>query len=303
MKISKILFSIAFTYAISGATLQDNCVLPVKISPAVVDGAGNGVCPPQSSLGAQLNTTKEEIQQAVLDTINPILNQNSPSHQCGGTGWTTVVFLNMTNLNEVCPSSLSLHSSPVRDCRRQITELFSCDSVIFPLHVRRILAYQKGSTDAFHNSVAAGYTSIESAYLDGVSLTHGRAGSRQHIWSFAAAFYKQDPGYLTRLNCPCTNTQYNWPYQLPSFIGNDYFCDTGNPGPGYDALTYYSSDPLWYGEGCGSFSTCCQFNNPPWLQRALPQATSDDIELRLCHGEEGITDEDTIIYLLEIYVR
>ena len=114
MKISKILFSIAFTYAISGATLQGNCVLPVKISPAVVDGAGNDACPPQGSIHAQLNATKEEIRQAVLDTINPILNQNSTtSHQCGGSGWTTVVFLNMTNLNEVCPSNLSLLNSPV----------------------------------------------------------------------------------------------------------------------------------------------------------------------------------------------
>ena len=311
MKISKFLFSIAFTYAIPGATLQGNCVLPVKISPAVVDGAGNDVCPPQSSIDTQLNAAKEEIRQAVLDTINPILNQNSTtSHQCGGTGWTTVVFLNMTNLNEVCPSNLSLHNSPVRGCGRQITESFSCDSVIFPLHVRsysevcgRIIAYQKGTTDAFHNSVSAGYTSIEAAYLDGVSLTHGRAGSRQHIWSFAAALYDQGSSYFTNSNCACTNTQYNWPYQLPSFIGNDYFCDTGNAGPGYDGLTYYSSDPLWDGEGCGSFSTCCQFNNPPWFQRALSQATSDDIELRLCHGESNLDNEDTIIFLIEIYVR
>ena len=191
MKMYKILFSIAFTYAISGATLQGNCALPVKISPAVVDGAGNGVCPLQSGIDAQLNATKEEIRQAVLDTINPILNQNST---CGGIGWTTVVFLNMTDPSEVCPSSLLLHNSPVRGCGSQVTERFSCDSVIFP-HVRsysevcgRILAYQKGSTDAFYNSVILGYTSIESAYLDGVSLTYGLAGSRQHIMVLCCSF-------------------------------------------------------------------------------------------------------------------
>ena len=109
-------------------------------------------------------------------------------------------------------------------------------------------------------------------------------------------------------SCPCTNTQYNWSdwyrHRLPSFIGNDYFCDTGNLGPGVDVRAYYSSDPLWDGEGCGSFSTCCQFNNPPWFQKALPQATNDDIELRICYGEPtSIDSEDAIIFLLEIYVR
>ena len=137
MKISKILFSIAFTYAISGATLQGNCTLPVKISPAVVDGAGNGVCPLQSGIDAQLNATKEEIRQAVLDTINPILNQISASSPpCNGTGWTRVAFLNMTNLSEACPSSLSLHSSPVRGCGRLLNGSLSCDSVIFPVNTQ-----------------------------------------------------------------------------------------------------------------------------------------------------------------------
>ena len=311
MKMYKILFSIAFTYAISCTTLQGNCVLPVKISPAVVDGAGNGVCPLQSGIDAQLNATKEEIRQAVLDTINPILNQNSASsRQCGGTGWTRVAFLNMTNPSEVCPSSLLLHNSPVRGCGRLSTGTFSCDSVTFPVNTQnysgvcgRILAYQRGSTDAFLNSVFHGRNTTDSVYLDGVSLTNGPAGSRQHIWSFASALYEQDPNYITRLNCACTNTQYNWPYQLPSFIGNDYFCDTGNAGPGFDLRAYYSSDPLWDGEGCGSNSTCCQLNNPPWFQRALPQATSEDIELRLCHGESSLDNEDTIIFLIEIYVR
>ena len=49
----------------------------------------------------------------------------------------------------------------------------------------------------------------------------------------------------------------------------------------------------------GPPALCCQFNNP-WFQRALPQATtSDDIDLRLCLGEEASTDgEDAIIYLI-----
>ena len=92
----------------------------------------------------------------------------------------------------------------------------------------RIIAYQRGSPDAFANYHYYG-TTIESAYVDGVSLTHGPAGSRQHMWTFAAAIYAEND--LTRNTCACLNSQYSWPQQLPPFVGNNYFCDTGNPGP------------------------------------------------------------------------
>ena len=137
----------------------------------------------------------------------------------------------------------------------------------------RVLAYQRGSVDAFDNYVSYGQTSTESAYMDGESLTYGPAGSRQHIWTSIAALYKQNSNYHTQLTCSCTNTQYIWSHQLPAFIGNNYFCDTGNHEFVWDGMTYYTDDPLWDGEGCGPFSTCSQFNNPPWFQTALPQAT------------------------------
>ena len=69
--------------------------------------------------------------------------------------------------------------------------------------------------------------------LYGVSVTHGRAGSRQHIWSFAMARFETDtdPLYL----CPCIQPDVTWPYQIHPFIGNNYFCDTGNRGPSSSA--------------------------------------------------------------------
>ena len=60
-------------------------------------------------------------------------------------------------------------------------------------------------------------------------------------------------------------------------------------------------DPLWDGEGCSSNSMCCQFNDPPWFQTELPQATRDGVELRLCLDTS--IDEDIIINLIEIYVK
>ena len=120
----------------------------------------------------------------------------------------------MTDPSEVCPSNWTLHSSPVRGCGRHQFSDFSCDSVFFPLNglryysvCGRVLGYQKGTTEAFWNSVSAGRTSIESSYVTGVSLTHGSVGSRQHIWTFAAAVCEQDPDYYrTDLNCAYTNT-------------------------------------------------------------------------------------------------
>ena len=136
--------------------------------------------------------------------------------------------------------------------------------------VEEILAYQTGSTDAYRSSVKAGRISIDSAYMNRVSVTHGPAESRQQqIWTFASALYDYDPDYNPAGNYPCTNTRYNWPYQLPSFTQNKYFCDTGNTGSSvFGGNTYYTADPLWDGAGCGADSTCCQFNNPP--QSSLP---------------------------------
>ena len=89
---------------------------------------------------------------------------------------------------------------------------------------------------------------------------------------------------------------------IPSFVGNNYFCDTGNPGPGYSRTEVYQDNPLWDGEGCGPTSTCCQLNNPPWFCTTLPQPTTDDIELRICAGLERISDEDVHIQLVDIYI-
>ena len=287
----KVLFLVFF----SNFVQQGCCALPVLVSSAVVSGDGSDTCPSQSSIDAQLNETKAQIRQAITNYVNPILDAISPG-SCNGTGWTRVALLNMTDPDEVCPSSLSMLTSPVRGCG-QPSASAGCDAVLFnivPVQgysevCGRILAYQRGTPDAFDPFISYGQTTIDSAYVDGVSLTHGPAGSRQHIWTFAAAPYEQHSNL--RVVCPCST--FSWPYQVPAFIGSNYFCETG---------TFFPDDPLWDGEGCGSNSTCCQFNDPPWFQTELPQATRDGVELRLCLNEPS-TNEDVIINLIEIYVK
>ena len=161
-------------------------------------------------------------------------------------------------------------------------------------------SYQKGTTDAFH--LSAGLRTLEQTYVDGVSLTHGAPGSRQHIWTFAAAAYETASAFNPNSNCPCTNTEEDWPLEVYSYIGNNYFCATGNPGPGFttDSIVY-ADDPLWDGEGCGPTNACCQFNNPPWFCTTLPQPTTDDIEMRLC-SNQGEANEDVVISFVNINI-
>ena len=289
----KVLFLVFF----SNFVQQGYCALPVLVSSAVVSGDGSDTCPSQSSIDAQLNATKAQIRQAITNTVNLILDGNFSPGSCNGTGWTRVALLNMTDPDEVCPSSLSMLTSPVRGCGRQSASA-GCDAVLFnivPVQgysevCGRILAYQGGTPDAFYSFLTGGQTTIDSVYVDGVSLTHGPAGSRQHIWTFAAAPFEQL--HNLRYLCPCITS--SWPYQVPDFIGSNYFCETGYPS--------FPDDPLWDGKGCSSNSMCCQFNDPPWFQTELPQATRDGVELRLCL-DEADPDEDVIISLIEIYVK
>jgi len=88
---------------------------------------------------------------------------------------------------------------------------------------------------------------------------------------------------------------------VPTFVGNNYFCDTGTiSNNGQNDL--YLDDPLWDGQGCGPASTCCSFNSPPWFNVRLPSATTDEIEVRI-GTDAGQSTEDTPLEVLEIYVR
>ena len=66
-------------------------------------------------------------------------------------------------------------------------------------------------------------------------------------------------------------------------VGENYFCETGVTGSA--SSEFQPDDPLWDGENCGSRSTCCEFNNPPYFCQSLPETTDDDIEVRICVDE------------------
>ncbi len=215
-----------------------------------------------------------------------------------------VANLDMTDPNQNCPDGFRLvnrTTPPLRTCGRP--GLAGCVSTTYPTYrveysrvCGRVIGYQDKTPGAFGGYFDNRSLTIDDLYVDGVSLTHGQL-PRQHIWTFANA---ADETTSDRAVCPCTRPDLNYTGVVPPFIGTDYFCETGSR-QSYSFI-FYPDDPVWDGQGCGRVSTCCEFNNPPWFCKQLPQPTTDDIELRLCANQD-ISDEDTPLELVEIYIR
>ena len=219
----------------------------------------NGVCPSGEE--------QAEIRQQIVSEVRALdlhrgLTEDSPASSCSdvlysssgyywirpttgppavqvycdfdqGSGvWTRVAFLNMSDPNQDCPGDWVLNKSlPIRTCGMELNN-GSCSSAIFRTFeltynrvYGRILGYQQGATLAFKGLVS-GHT-IDNAYVDGVSITHGSEGSRQHVWSFASAL-----GDANQLFPSTTDTidPTDSPDPVGSTSGDNHFDTTTDPG-------------------------------------------------------------------------
>ena len=226
------------------------------------------------------------------------------TNNCGNItgGWMRAAYIDMTNENNTCPQGLTYTvQSSIRMCTSSHSTA-GCTSVNFPTHgmpytkvCGRVLAYQKGSDDGFYNYHYSAQSSLNDYYVDGLSVTHGNP--RSHIWTFVAGISKSVN--YPKYNCPCAH--YPGP-AAPPFVGEDYFCESGNSGEFTNGLWYLSNpDPLWDSQGCVSGSTCCS-RGGPWFTTTLSQEVSDDIEVRMCFNSDSVTNEDIGVEQLEIYV-
>ena len=221
---------------------------------------------------------------------------------CGGVtgGWMRVAELNMTDTSQQCPGDLmEINDNNLRRCETMNAgchqTLYSTQNIRYAKVCGRITAYAYGSIDAFRQYYYnRSTTTINSIYVDGVSLTHGNP--RQHIWTFAAALDRNDNLIGGRSShCPC-RFDVN-PFDPPPFVGEDYFCDAGNEEHMFGE-TGLQTDPLWDGTDC----LCCNSDSAPWFYKQLPQPTADDIEMRVCKDEDN-TNENIAIELVNIYVQ
>ena len=150
--------------------------------------------------------------------------------------------------------------------------------------------YQKSTPNAFRPNTP----SIDSYYVDGLSITHGN--TRHHIWTYAAGLTDNEENPCC--NCPCAAIPGPAP---PSFVGNNYYCETGR-GSNWAGIEYYFSDPLWDGAGCSANNTCCSNTDQPWFHHQLSNMTQDDVEVRICR-DQNFDNEGILVDLLELYIQ
>ena len=190
-----------------------------------------------------------------------------------------VANIDMRNNSHTCPSGSSLISSPKRMCDvtsdKCISNTFSVHDVQYSHVCGKIIGYHRRIPIAFYYYNGNG---IDTVYVHGVSLTYGQ-NPRKHIWTFIGTSDETARNY--NYKCPCMNPALT-SSAVPSFIGNDYFCDTAL-SVHFTSVRFalQPSDPLWDGKGCGSTSTCCSFNTPPWFVKDLLSPTTDDVEMRV----------------------
>ena len=248
----------------------------------------------------QNSITQLRLQLDAIDHLAIIEQAQSTRLHCGPGLWYSVAYLNMSDPSQQCPTPWRKYGTGnIRVCGRAYSIMGSCSSVTFPTAgtcrpysrvCGRVIGYQVASPDAFRK--IGGNDNIN---FDGINITYGTR--HHHIWSYVAGA-TESSSLTGPSNCPCSTVAGKIP---PSFIGNRYYCESGNPMDTYVVDHLYSNDPLWDGLQCEG--TCCTgTNSPPWFSVQLPVPTTDAIEVSIC-CDQSANDEDVPAVLLELHVQ
>ena len=229
---------------------------------------------------------------AFVNSTSPFL-QTTP-----GREWKMVGYLNMADPTQQCPNSWQTFTSPRSSCGKKSSA--PCDSLNIPTSGASyqtvcgwFLGYQIGTPDSFTSYAGLGYN-LETYYVDGVSVTYGSPGNRSHVYTYAAGF--METSYEG--SCPCAGGDIP-----PSFVGSDYYCESGNSGPAATYRDFHSSDVLWDGQQCGGDEvTCCNPPDLPWFCKTFPTPISEDLEVRIC-TDEDLDNENVAIESFELYIQ
>ena len=197
-----------------------------------------------------------------------------------GGGWRRIVNIDIS-AGDDCPGEWrKATQSGISFCRVASDGSETCSSASFSTNgtsyqrvCGRARGYQKGDTVAFYGSQSAYDKTIDQSYVSGLSITYS-SNPRQHIRTFAVG---RGETFNTPWNCPCSVYGGHSP---SSFVGNDYYCESGSVYNQPDYGTYYFNDILWDGAGC--VDNCCDNTTQPWFYHRLNQTTQDDIEARIC---------------------
>ena len=218
-----------------------------------------------------------------------------------GTGWIPIAGLDAAV--DDCPEGWAKTQVNDIDMCRSPSDNAGCFSTTFKVYgaqYRKVLGmvvgYQKGTPDGFAPYANSRY-GINEPYVDGVSITLITDEGRKHVWSYGCGVASNVD--RSRSNCPCSV----YPGQVPpSFVGEYYYCQSGNQGSSTPGNVYYTTYPLWDGVGCdNSRDNCCANVGLPYFYREFPRAEDSDFEVRIC-CDEAFANEGVLVSQLALYV-
>lgn len=198
-----------------------------------------------------------------------------------GGGWTQLV--NHDYATDNCPAGWVRSTSFVSVCTRQATSssdvIRSTNIDSFGIQYEEVLGYvegyQFGSNDGFGDYPP---NNINDAYGDVISFTNTPVNNREHLFSYAVGFGVVN---YDDSNCPGVNGGAN----PPTFVGNDYLCETANTSSSGLLFQWYTT-PLFQNHLFQVFST----------------PTDTVIEARII-GTSVSSDEDIGVGKMELYIR
>lgn len=241
----------------------------------------------------------DNIKECLEEIKDSLVEIEALTHPCGGLGWKEVMNITYSHPGVSCPAAWTEKTMDgIKGCGRAAaaanfigSETFSVEGMEYNEVCGRAHGYSNELPDAFNTDISG----IENNYVDGLSLTHGAAGSRMHIWTFAASNV-ETMGEASV--CPC----YTGGDPSPGFVGCNYFCEAGagDVPIGTPTEIFHSNNLLWDGAGC-TIKVCCTRQTPPYFHVYLPASTTDDVEARLMFHEAG--NDDVLITHVELYVR
>ena len=227
-------------------------------------------------------------------------------HPCGEGYWELVVEEDYSvEGGDNCPGDWEVNTESGKQyCGGETADTSApaafCDSAVFSVGrgyskvCGRIVGYGYGSNIAF--SIGS-VDDVEAAYVDGLSLTHGSAGSQTHIWTFAIGVAEGAAAASQPNLCPC-HPDFSGTV-APTFLNDDYFCESGFPfddGTGSVPDDTHLTDPLWDGRQCQEM--CC--NSSPYFVKSLNSSTSEALDVRICNHVVSST-QNNLVEKIEIF--
>ena len=203
-----------------------NKVMPLYEIPQVVIPAETHSCP--------IAKLHNESLQLIRNYVSSSLVNYSAIEYCGKGLWHRIAYLNMTDPLQQCPSNWREYhdiASEVRACGRFGR---GCPGVFYRVSHQysrvcgQIIGYQVASPGAFHIIYTTPPEDINDIYVNGISVTYG--SPRKHIWTLAAGVTEGTHQY-PQADCPCAVSDPSSRRPAPDYVGNNYYCESGNLNP------------------------------------------------------------------------